>query len=145
MISRLGLAISRVFHRICPDPLVIAILLTVLTFVLALIFGFDPTPLHQQQGGGGPAVEQGPMSAEDQERADFVKAVLGSTEDVWKEEFARMGTRYEEPRLVLFTGQVRSGCGFAGAVRSPPSPMNNTSTSCTASRPIKILWNRVNI
>ena len=39
MISRLGLAISRVFHRVCPDPFVIAILLTVLTFALALIFG----------------------------------------------------------------------------------------------------------
>ena len=43
MISRLGLAISRVFHRVCPDPFVIAILLTVLTFALAMIFGkVDP-------------------------------------------------------------------------------------------------------
>ena len=38
-LKRLGLAISRVFHRVCPDPLVIAILLTVLTFALALVFG----------------------------------------------------------------------------------------------------------
>lgn len=48
MISRLGLAISRVFHRVCPDPFVIAILLTALTIGLALIFGkFGP--------GQGPA------------------------------------------------------------------------------------------
>lgn len=92
---------------------------TIVVIVLALIFGFDPTPLLQQQGGGGPGIEQGPISPEDQERADFVKAVLGSTEDVWKEEFARMGKQYEEPRLVLFTGQVRSGCGFAGAQMGP--------------------------
>lgn len=39
MISRLGLSISRVFHRVCPDPFVIAILLTLLTFALALAFG----------------------------------------------------------------------------------------------------------
>ena len=38
-ISRFGLAISRVFHRVCPDPFVIAILLTALTAILALAFG----------------------------------------------------------------------------------------------------------
>lgn len=52
MISRLGLAISRVFERSAPDPFVIAILLTVLTAGLALSMGrfpaerssfFDPT------------------------------------------------------------------------------------------------------
>ncbi len=42
MISRLGLAISRVFHRVCPDPFVIAILLTALTAILALAFGRFP-------------------------------------------------------------------------------------------------------
>ena len=39
MISRLGLAISRVFQRTAPDPFVIAILLTLLTAVLALSVG----------------------------------------------------------------------------------------------------------
>lgn len=39
MISRLGLAISRGFQRTAPDPFVIAILLTVLTAALALLFG----------------------------------------------------------------------------------------------------------
>lgn len=42
MISRLGLAISRVFERSAPDPFVIAILLTVLTAILALAFGSFP-------------------------------------------------------------------------------------------------------
>lgn len=91
---------------------------TIVVIVLALIFGFDPMPLLQQQGGGGPVQEQS-MSPEDQERVEFVKRVLGSTEDVWKEEFSRMGQRYEEPRLVIFSGQVRSGCGFAGAQMGP--------------------------
>lgn len=39
MISRAGLAISRAFQRTAPDPFVIAILLTLLTAVLALLFG----------------------------------------------------------------------------------------------------------
>jgi predicted metalloprotease len=30
-----------------------------------------------------------------------------------------MGRSYEEPRLVLFTDQTRSGCGFAGAAVGP--------------------------
>lgn len=42
MISRLGLAISRVFERSAPDPFVIAILLTILTAALALTFGVVP-------------------------------------------------------------------------------------------------------
>lgn len=42
MISRLGSAISRLFQKTCPDPFVIAILLTALTIVLALLFGDFP-------------------------------------------------------------------------------------------------------
>ncbi len=39
MIPRLGLAITRVFRAIVPDPFVLAVGLTILTFVLALVFG----------------------------------------------------------------------------------------------------------
>jgi len=39
MISRLGLQLSRIFQKTAPDPFVIAILLTALTVVLALLFG----------------------------------------------------------------------------------------------------------
>lgn len=39
MIPRLGLAITRVFRAIVPDPFVLAVGLTILTFVLALAFG----------------------------------------------------------------------------------------------------------
>ncbi len=42
MISRVGLAVSRVFQRCVPDPFVIAIFLTLLTAVLALLFGDFP-------------------------------------------------------------------------------------------------------
>src|SRR6516165_4480195 len=44
---------------------------------------------------------------------DFVSAVLGDTEDVWREQFRLRKRAYKEPHLVLFTGQVRSGCGIA--------------------------------
>src|SRR5688572_6612965 len=42
MISRLGLAISRLVGRFLPDPFVIAVLLTLLTAGLALVFGGFP-------------------------------------------------------------------------------------------------------
>ena len=39
MVSKLGLAISRIMERIIPDPFVIAILLTLLTIVAAFLWG----------------------------------------------------------------------------------------------------------
>lgn len=42
MLSRFGLAISRVFERTAPDPFVIAILLTVVTAIFALMWGEFP-------------------------------------------------------------------------------------------------------
>ena len=42
MISRIGLVISRIFERTAPDPFVIAILLTLFTAIIALIFGNFP-------------------------------------------------------------------------------------------------------
>jgi len=45
MISRVGLAVSRAFERAAPDPFAIAILLTLLTAILALLLGsFDISP-----------------------------------------------------------------------------------------------------
>ena len=45
--------------------------------------------------------------------------VLGDTEDVWRDLFARYGAGYRDPKLVLFTGGVRSACGFGMAQMGP--------------------------
>jgi uncharacterized protein len=50
---------------------------------------------------------------------DFVSAILGDTEDVWREQFRMMKQTYKEPRLVLFTGQVRAKCGAASSAVGP--------------------------
>ena len=67
----------------------------------------------QQTGGGAgdPRTEE--------ELADFVKVVLGSTEDTWNALFQQSGRDYPEPNLVLFSGQVQSACGFAQAAMGP--------------------------
>ena len=49
----------------------------------------------------------------------FVSAVLGSTEVQWKEIFAKAGTTYQAPTLVMFSGATRSACGFAQSAMGP--------------------------
>ena len=58
-------------------------------------------------------------TAEEQELESFAKKVLASTEDVWTEEFKKMGKTYEAPMLVFFNGSVQSGCGGASASTGP--------------------------
>jgi hypothetical protein len=68
-------------------------------------------------GGGAPAVQA--TKPQEEELVDFVRVVLGSTEDVWDEQFRRMGKQYRQPVLELFTGRVDSACGRAGASTGP--------------------------
>ena len=49
----------------------------------------------------------------------FVSTVLAETEDVWTGVFQANGLTYEQPKLVLFSGQIRSACGFASAASGP--------------------------
>jgi uncharacterized protein len=49
----------------------------------------------------------------------FVAAVLGSTEVVWRDVFAQEGGRYRPPTLVMFSGATRSACGAARAAMGP--------------------------
>ena len=53
--------------------------------------------------------------AADDKRAEFVKVVLGYTEDVWNQ----LMTQYQEPTLVLFRGSVQSACGSASSASGP--------------------------
>jgi len=93
--------------------------------LIAMFLGVDPSLILQSgvsTGGPGPgpqqSVETKAPSRSDQ-MADFVAAVLGSTEEVWTDIFARGGRTYRKPTLVLFTGQVQSACGYAQAAVGP--------------------------
>ena len=57
--------------------------------------------------------------AADDERAKFVKVVLGYTEDVWGKLFSEQGKQYQQPTLVLFRGNAQSACGFASSASGP--------------------------
>lgn len=69
-------------------------------------------------GGGGRQLSAQEQQAEDQ-RAEFAKVVLADTEDVWNELFRQAGSKYQEPRMVLFRDAVQSGCGGASAASGP--------------------------
>jgi predicted metalloprotease len=95
---------------------------TIAIAVLALIFGVDPRQLLDggQADNPSPATQTGGApNRQDDEMSRFVKRVLASTEDVWGETFRRNGSTYRQPRLVLFTGEVNSACGTAGAAVGP--------------------------
>lgn len=90
--------------------------------LLALFFGVDPAILLDEDPGyapGGYGEAAPPRSASEDRLADFVSVVLADTEDTWRALFADMGRSYEDPTLVLFSGAVRSTCGFAQAAMGP--------------------------
>jgi predicted metalloprotease len=90
--------------------------------LIALFFGIDPSAIMQNAPQTNVSPDPLPSSKQPSARDDgreFVSRVLGSTERVWGEIFQRGGKRYAEPKLVLFTGQVQSACGFASAAAGP--------------------------
>jgi predicted metalloprotease len=94
---------------------------TLLLIVIALLFGADPRQLLQQAPDDRPGAVQTarPQNAEEEELKQFVSVVLAKSEDVWHEVFRQNGREYREPKLVLFTDQVRSACGMAGSAMGP--------------------------
>ena len=95
--------------------------------ILALVFGIDPrivvgidevlnNPQFQQRGPVQPSGKQG---APTDDLGRFVASTLAQTEDVWRQVFSASGQRYEEPRLVLFSGITRSACGTAQSAMGP--------------------------
>lgn len=60
-----------------------------------------------------------PISAKDQQLADFTSVILASTEDVWQKEFSRLGRSYTEPKLVLYRGYTTTACGTGQAIMGP--------------------------
>ncbi|HEY2106268.1 MAG TPA: neutral zinc metallopeptidase [Candidatus Binataceae bacterium] len=97
---------------------------TIVIVVIGYFMGVNPaTLLSLLNGGDGQAVTAptpvtGNTDANDPQ-VDFVRAILGETEDVWGQYFKGMGKVYTPPKLVLFSGQVGSACGLASSAAGP--------------------------
>ena len=87
--------------------------------VIVMLMGGDPSQVIGGIGQGQPTGEPRELTAEEKVKGEFVSVVLADTEDVWKEQFRQMGKTYQPPKMVLFSGQVESACGFASAAMGP--------------------------
>jgi predicted metalloprotease len=114
--------------------------------ILALIgayLGVDPQKLNQlfNAGGAQPGAEQGPPSAEDERSRKFYSTVLAFTEDVWSEQFQKVGKTYTPPKMVLFTDQVDTGGCGPPRRRSGRSTARRTGPS-TSTPPSSTSWTK---
>lgn len=93
----------------------------VVVVILGMLFGKNPLEMLQLVGnmGGGTSQQQQLSPAENDQQTEFVRKVLGSTEDVWSRMFQASGSQYPAPRLVLFSGAVQSACGAASSAMGP--------------------------
>jgi predicted metalloprotease len=93
----------------------------IVVLVLGWLMGVNPLYLvgMLEEGGEGPATRVQTERPANDQHTDFVRAILGDTEDTWGAIFQRSGQSYEQPKLVLFTGAVQSACGFASAAVGP--------------------------
>jgi predicted metalloprotease len=92
--------------------------------IVGLLSGQDPMQILGQlagqamQGGSVSAPQRSTPAAND-EQSEFVRAVLGDTEDTWREIFQGANRQYKDPTLVLFRDGVNSACGFANSAVGP--------------------------
>jgi len=94
----------------------------ILVALVGMYFGIDPSVilnLNQVNQGTTQQKTQYTPSAAENQMADFVSVVLADTEDTWEPIFNQSGWAYEKPKLVLFSGAVKSACGFAQSAVGP--------------------------
>ncbi|WP_411826907.1 neutral zinc metallopeptidase [Luteolibacter sp. AS25] len=96
--------------------ILIAIVAGVVLWKLGIV---DPNMLL---GGSAPtSSSSSPVNAspEEQELYTFIATVLGGTEEVWTEEFSRIGKTYKLPEMQVYTGATRTACGQGSASMGP--------------------------
>ena len=101
------------------------IILAVIALIAWGVFGINPLQLlNGGDIGGGQITSNSPQGSSagapaNDEMKQFVATVLADTEDTWTGIFKSQGLTYEDPKLVLFSGQIRSACGAASASAGP--------------------------
>ena len=89
--------------------------------LIIMFMGGDPSAVTQlQQGNSTEYVDDGKdYSQVDVELMTFCKQILAGTEDVWTQEFRKLGRTYQPPKMVIFSDAVSSGCGNATSASGP--------------------------
>jgi predicted metalloprotease len=89
--------------------------------IVMMFLGADPMQMMQMAPEMmAPQPQQQAGKPVDDEMGKFIKTVMADNEDVWSALFPKsFGRRFAPPKLVMFTRQVRSGCGIADAGAGP--------------------------
>ncbi|MCC0181583.1 zinc metallopeptidase [Aeromonas hydrophila] len=94
-------------------------LILLVVVMVAGYYGVDLSPLLSE-----PTTQSQPQRQEISQPAKdplarFTSVMLASTEDAWGEIFQQSGSRYQAPKLVLYRGATRTGCGQGQSVMGP--------------------------
>lgn len=94
-------------------------LILLIVVMVAGYYGVDLSPLLSE-----PTTQSQPQRQEMSQPAKdplarFTSVMLASTEDAWGEIFQQSGSRYQAPKLVLYRGATRTGCGQGQSVMGP--------------------------
>ena len=94
----------------------------VIAFAASYFFGIDPSVilgLASNVQNPAPTHVAAHKPPADDEMARFVSKILGSTETTWEQVFREGGSRYQQPKLVLFTGTTPTACGTGQSAMGP--------------------------
>ena len=94
----------------------------VIVVVIGLLTGQDPGEILGNIQGSQSSEQvqtRPPGPRPDDKTADFVSAVLGSTEDVWTEIYKENQAQYQQPSLQIFENESQSACGGASSAMGP--------------------------
>lgn len=94
---------------------------TIVLALVAMYFGQDPSVVLQGMQEGPVEQQNVPYqeSAEEARVRVLVSKVLTDTEEAWGAIFAAAGRTYEQPKLVLFSEGVQTGCGIGQSAMGP--------------------------
>ena len=93
-------------------------LILLVVVLVAGYYGVDLTglmtgqPVSQQQSTRS-------ISPNEDEAAKFTSVILATTEDTWGQQFEKMGKTYQQPKLVMYRGMTRTGCGAGQSIMGP--------------------------
>ena len=94
-------------------------LILLVVVMVAGYYGVDLGPLLQDPAPQSQPQRQNSSQAANDPLARFTSVMLASTEDAWGEMFQQSGNHYQAPRLVLYRGATRTGCGQGQSVMGP--------------------------
>ncbi|RQM71797.1 KPN_02809 family neutral zinc metallopeptidase [Aeromonas hydrophila] len=94
-------------------------LILLVVVMVAGYYGVDLSPLLSE-----PTTQSQPQRQEMSQPAKdplarFTSVMLASTEDAWGDIFQQSGSHYQAPKLVLYRGSTRTGCGQGQSVMGP--------------------------